>query len=270
MAKSFTSTLLGIALGEGAISSLDDPITKYIPELLKRDERFANINIKDLLMMSSGIRYNEDAPDNDNDITYLSLNLRRSALENTVIIDPPGRYFLYNNYHPLLIGMILERATGRSVTHYLQEKLWDPLDMEFSGSWSTDSKEDAFEKMESGINTRSIDFAKLGRLFLNYGRWNGKQIVSEHWVEEATQPEEKPSSYYEDDPWFVSNGRYYKYFWWGAKRPGGRNDFAAIGNKGQYIYISPQKNLIIVRNGIDYGISSDVWLRLFYEFASII
>jgi CubicO group peptidase (beta-lactamase class C family) len=122
--------------------------------------------------------------------------------------------------------------------------------------------------MESGINARAIDFAKFGRLFLNHGRWEGKQIVSEGWVEQATQPEEKPSAYYHDDPFFVIQGHYYKYFWWGSKRPAGKSDFYGVGNKGQYVYVCPQKNLVIVRNGIDFGLPSVAWVRLFYDFAS--
>jgi CubicO group peptidase (beta-lactamase class C family) len=268
VAKSFASTLVGIAIDEGRIGSVSDPITKYIPELGKRDARFTRITIRDLLLMSSGVRYEEDAPYYDNRITYLEPDLRKAALEKTQIVDIPGKYWLYNNYHPLLIGMILERVTGKTVAEYLQEKLWSPLGMEYPGSWSIDSEKDSFEKMESGINARAIDFAKFGRLFLNQGHWQGKQIVSEAWVEQATQPEEKPSSYYQDDPFFVAQGHYYKYFWWGSKRPTGRNDFYGAGNKGQYVYVSPQKNLIIVRNGIDFGLPSAQWVRLFYDFAS--
>jgi CubicO group peptidase (beta-lactamase class C family) len=87
---------------------------------------------------------------------------RKISLENTHIIDPPGQYFLYNKYHPQLLGMILERATGMSVTNYLQTRIWDPLGMEFGGSWSTDSEAFDFEKMETGVNARAIDFAKFG------------------------------------------------------------------------------------------------------------
>jgi len=122
-------------------------------------------------------------------------------------------------------------------------------------------------KDDALINARSIDFAKFGRLMLNNGQWEGKQIVSQAWVEQATQPEEKPSSYYGDDPFFVSLGHYYKYFWWGDQRPGGMSDFHAVGNKGQYIYVSPQKRVIIVRNGFDFGIPSSRWARLFYQLA---
>jgi CubicO group peptidase (beta-lactamase class C family) len=268
VAKSFDSTLVGIAIDEGLIGGVSDPITKYIPELAKRDERFGRITIKDLLSMASGIRYEDNEPHYDNRVTYLAPDLRKAALNDTVIVDPPGKRWVYNNYHPLLIGMILERVTGKSVTAYLQEKLWDALGMEYGGSWSINNGHDGLEKMESGINGRTIDFAKFGRLMLNDGRWEGKQVVTAAWVEQATQPEEKPSSYYEDDPFFVSQGHYYKYFWWGDKRPGGKSDFHGVGNKGQYIYISPQKNLIIVRNGIDFGLPSSRWVRLFHDFAS--
>jgi CubicO group peptidase (beta-lactamase class C family) len=267
MAKSFDSTLVGIAIDEGKMGSVHDPVTKYLPELSRRDPRFAQITIRDLLLMSSGIRYDEDPPYRDNDVTYQATDLRKAAMDKTAIVDAPGKHWLYNNYHPLLLGMILERVTGMSVTAYLQEKLWEPLGMEYPGSWSINGDNDGLEKMESGINARTIDFAKFGRLMLNHGQWEGKQIVSQAWVEQATQPEERPSSYYGDDPFFVSLGHYYKYFWWGDRRPGGKSDFHAVGNKGQYIYISPQKRVIIVRNGFDFGIPSSRWARLFYQLA---
>ena len=267
-AKSFDSTLVGIAIDEGLIGGVSDPVTKYLPELAKRDERFSRITIRDLLGMASGIRYEANEPYYDNRVTYLAPDLRAAALGETAIVDPPGTRWVYNNYHPLLIGMILERVTGKSVTEYLQEKLWDSIGMEYPGSWSINREQDGLEKMESGINARSMDFARFGRLMLNDGRWEGKQIVTAAWVEQATQPEDKPSSFYEDDPFFVSEGHYYKYFWWGDRRPGGKSDFHAQGNKGQYIYISPQKKLIIVRNGIDIGLPPSRWVRLFYDFAS--
>jgi len=139
IAKSFTSALIGIAISEGQIHSVDDPITDYLPELAERDPAFKNITIRNLLMMSSGIRY-EEFPfvTGDNTKTYWYPNLRQLALEDTQIAGPPGEKFLYNNYHPLLLGLILERATGTSVTNYLQEKIWDPVGMQYPGSWSLD------------------------------------------------------------------------------------------------------------------------------------
>lgn len=268
VAKSFDSTLVGIAIDEGLISGVSDPITKYLPELAKRDARFAQVTIKDLLAMSSGLRYEEDAPRHDDWLTYLYPDLRELALQKTEIVEGPAKHWLYNNYNPLLIGMILERVTGKSVTQYLQEKLWSPLGMEYPGSWSINTETTGLEKMESGINARAIDFAKFGGLILHEGRWQGKQIVSANWITLATQPEEKSDEYYDHSPFFVAQGHYYKYFWWGCKRTNGKSDFYGIGNKGQYIYISPQKNLVIVRNGIDYGLPSTRWVSLFYDFAT--
>jgi CubicO group peptidase (beta-lactamase class C family) len=215
--------------------------------------------------MASGIRYHEGDPDNDDDITYHAADLHKAALEKTVIVDDPGRHWHYNNYHPLLLGLILERVTGKHVTAYLQEKLWTPIGMEYAGSWSVNGDKNGVEKLESGINGRAIDFAKFGRLLLNDGRWEGKQILSEGWVRQATQPDVKSSSYYNDNTFFTSLGHYYSYFWWGSKRDGGKSDFSAVGNKGQYIYVSPQKKIIILRNGFAYGISTSQWLRLFYQ-----
>jgi len=110
----------------------------------------------------------------------------RSHWTTPRIVDPPALYFQYNKYHPQLLGMILERTTGMSVTEYTQTRLWDPLGMEFGGAWALDSEGSGFEKMEAGLNARAIDYAKLGRLFLEDGNWNGVQVISSEWVEEST------------------------------------------------------------------------------------
>lgn len=266
-AKSFTSALIGIAIAEGHIQSVNDPITEYLPELKERDPAFAAITIRDLLMMSSGIRYSEPP---DNATTYYYPDLRSLALETTRIIDAPGNTFHYNNFHPLLLGLILERATGTTVAGYLEEKIWKQVGMEFSGSWSLD--EHGFEKMESGINARAIDFAKFGRLFLNQGDWDGTQVIPAAWVADSTQADATLdyASYYYDDFVFADGRGFYKYMWWGMQRQGQQDDFSAIGNKGQFIYISPEKNLIILRYGETYGDYGDAqgWVELFYDFAS--
>ena len=273
MAKSFTSALIGIAIQEGSIKSVDDSITTYLPELAKRDPRFTEITIRDLLLMSSGLEYQEFRPllfNSDDILTSYYPDQRKIALENTQIIDRSGQHFQYNKYHPQLLGMILERTTGMSVATYLQTRIWDKLGMEFAGSWSVDSKTSDFEKMETGVNARAIDFAKLGVLFLNGGRWQGHQVISEAWVHESTQPL-LPKNYADYYPkWFTTlpGQGYYKYMWWGMTRPEASYDFTAYGNKGQFIYVSPQKNLVIVRNGIEYGIPMEAWLTLFYQFAS--
>jgi len=274
VAKSFTSALIGIAIDEGYINSVDDPITNYLPELAVRDPRFENITIRDLLRMSSGLEYKENrfpGLNGDDALTTYYPDQRQLALQNTKIIDPPGKYFLYNKYHPQLLGMILERTTGSSVTKYLQRKIWDPIGMEFGGSWSVDSESSDFEKMETGVNACAIDFAKFGQLFLNGGAWSGRQVISQAWMAESTQPylPSDYSAYYPAD-WFsgLPEQGYYQYMWWGVAKEPGSYDFVAAGDRGQFIYVSPLNSLVIVRNGMDYGISFDAWFDLFYRFAN--
>jgi CubicO group peptidase (beta-lactamase class C family) len=274
-AKSFGSTLIGIAIDEGFIGSVDDPITDYLPELTDRDSRFAEITIRDLLNMASGLDYQEmrwALFNGDDPLTTYYTNQREIALENTEIIDPSGEYFLYNKYHPQLLGLILERSTGMSVTEYTQTRLWDPLGMEFSGAWALDSVNSGFEKMEAGLNARAIDYAKLGRLFLDDGNWDGKQVVSADWVHGSVSldPANDRSDYYPND-WgqeiYSDGSGYYNYMWYGRLRDGKPSDFAAEGDHGQFIYVSPAHHLIIVRNGTSYGESSSQWMDAFYAVA---
>ncbi|HEY6712483.1 MAG TPA: serine hydrolase [Rubrobacter sp.] len=261
MAKSFASALVGIAIDEGHIKSVDEPITNYLPELLKKDKRFKSISIRNLLTMSSGIKYEEGATlpwseAADDTKTYYSTDLRELAL-NSQIEGKAGQYFEYNNYNPLLVGMILERATGMHVAGYLQEKLWKPMGMEADGSWSLDSKRDGFEKMESGVNARARDFARFGILFAKEGNWRGKQLISRGWVQESTRPDTSM------DP-----SQDYQYFWW-VNTPEGKNHFSAQGNYGQYIYVAPEKDLVIVRLGKEEGEKGyGYWTDLFDELST--
>jgi CubicO group peptidase (beta-lactamase class C family) len=263
MAKSFASALVGIAIDEGHINSVNEPITNYIPELLEKDERFESITIRHLLTMSSGIKYEEggDLPwseEADDTKTYYATDLRKLALENSRIEGEPGEYFEYNNYNPLLIGMILERATGMSVSRYLQQKLWKPMGMEADGSWSLDSTENGFEKMESGVNARARDFARFGMLFAEEGNWEGRQLISRGWVEESTRADTST------DP-----SQDYQYFWWVNTPEGESYHFSARGNYGQYIYVAPEKDLVIVRLGKEEGEQGyDYWIYLFEELAT--
>jgi CubicO group peptidase (beta-lactamase class C family) len=261
IAKSFDSALIGIAIEEGYIKSAEEPITDYIPELAERDPRFIDIQIRHLLMQSSGLRYDDKKPFSmgDGSLTYSFDDLRHLALNETEVIEPAGVNFVYNNYNPLLLGMILERATGRPVTTYLQEKIWTPIGMEFGGSWSLDSEEAGFEKMESGLNARAVDFVKLGRLYLNGGNWDGKQIVPSEWVAASTQ----------DNGLLQELPLYYGYMWWGKRCDPASHDFFALGNLGQFVYVSSAKNLILVRNGERYGLQGEVeeWAEIFCQFS---
>ena len=262
MAKSFASALVGIAIDEGHIKSVNEPTTNYIPELLEKDKRFKSITIRDLLTMSSGIKYEEggDLPwseEADDTKTYYATDLRELALENCQIEGEPGQYFEYNNYNPLLVGLILERATRMHVSRYLQEKLWKPMGMEADGSWSLDSTSSGFEKMESGVNARARDFARFGMLFAKEGNWEGKQLISRAWVEESTRPDAST------DPSLD-----YQYFWW-VDTPDGENHFSARGNYGQYMYVAPEKDLVIVRLGKEEGERGyGYWIDLFEDLST--
>jgi CubicO group peptidase (beta-lactamase class C family) len=259
VAKSILSTAIGIALDEGRIGSIDDPVTDYVPELLARDRRFARITLRDLLSMSSGLRYDEPAvpvPWGDAVTTYYGVDLRRAALEDTAIEEPPGTEFHYNNYNPLLLGLVLERATGTSVSDFMATKLWQPLGAEADATWSLDSERSGFEKMESGINATAVDYARFGLLFLHDGKWNGRRIVSKAWVRAATRagPAIGPAYYYG-----------YRYFWWtDVERPG---RFYAFGKYGQYVYVAPDVDAVVVRLGRDWGVGNVTWLATLREVA---
>jgi CubicO group peptidase (beta-lactamase class C family) len=250
VAKSFASTLVGIAIGEGLIGSVDDPIVHYLPELKGRG--LEGVKIRHLLSMTSGLRYDGSGqggmPWQDDARTYYDPDLRRLALTVQPAVEPGARW-QYNNYHPLLIGLILERATGRSVSAYLSEKLWQPLGMEAPGSWSLDSRHDAFEKMESGLNGRAVDFARFGRLFLRGGVWQEQALVPRTWVATATRP-------LPDSP-----VQHYGYLWWiDSARPG---RFFAAGNFGQFIYVAPDRDAVVLRFGERYGgIDSQTWVGI--------
>ena len=241
--KSMVSTVVGMAISDGSISSLDDAITKYVPELLDNDPRFGEITLRHLITMTSGISYNEDdyGVFGDQINTYYSTNLRKSAITKTKISEKPGVSWNYNNYNPQLLGLAVERATGKSFSDYMSEKVWAPMGAEADASWSMDSFYNGFEKMESGLNARPIDFARFGLMFANGGAVNGKQVVPQQWVKEATASTG------------VSIGRHdsleqnYNFLWWVYPN----NRFAAQGKLGQYIFISPDKETVIVRLGRD-------------------
>ncbi|HEY2959066.1 MAG TPA: serine hydrolase [Actinomycetota bacterium] len=255
VAKSFVSTLVGIAIDERLIGSVTDPVTRYLPELAARDQRFARITLRDLLTMSSGIRYWETDlpwPWADDTFTYYGVNLREIALDRTVIERPPGKVWHYNNYHPLLLGMVLERATGMPVSDYMASRLWQPLGAEGDASWNLDSERSGFEKMESGLNATPVDFARFGLLALHQGTWNGHRIVSKEWIRAATAADTST------DP-----ARHYQYFWWvDTQRPG---RLYALGNYGQYIYVAPDADAVVVRFGRDWGVDNRTWLATFRD-----
>jgi CubicO group peptidase (beta-lactamase class C family) len=241
--KSMVSTVVGMAISDGSISSIDDAITKYVPELLDNDPRFGEITLRHLITMTSGISYDEDdfGAFGDQINTYYGTNLRKSAITKTKISEKPGVRWNYNNYNPQLLGLAVERATGKSFSDYMSEKIWAPMGAEADASWSMDSFYNGFEKMESGLNARPIDFARFGLMFANGGAVNGKQVVPQQWVKEATASTGVRIGRDE------SVEQNYNYLWWVYPN----NRFAAQGKLGQYIFISPDEKTVIVRLGRD-------------------
>ncbi|TGK17634.1 serine hydrolase domain-containing protein [Leptospira kmetyi] len=254
VSKSIVSTLIGIAIEEGKIRSVDDPVIEYIPEL--KNKGLDSLTIRDLLLMSSGIDYQriEDTfflfiPFSPDIQTFYGNDLRGIVSTLKAGKNPIGASFNYNDYYPILEGIILERATNMSVSLYTQKKIWEPMGMEFDSFWTLDSEEKGFERTLVGFKASAVDLARFGLLFLHRGNWNGKKILSERWVQEATSPNPQDSREWKVFPFWPKLGGFYKYHWWGLKNSDQSYDFMARGNLGQLIYVSPSTRTVIVRLG---------------------
>ncbi|MGC2493482.1 serine hydrolase domain-containing protein [Candidatus Binatus sp.] len=266
VSKSVASALVGIAIAEGYIKSLDDPITNYLPEL--KDQGFSAITIRNLLTMGSGIQYRIGFfPWDEFVLAGYYPNLRQLLLSDLKIMEPPGQSFHYNNFNVELLGLILERTTHRSASQYLQEKIWEPIGMEYPATWSIDSDQDGFELTPILLNARAIDLAKFGRLYLNNGNWDGKQIVPENWVAESTVRDPNDHRPWETFSRWQDNGGYYKYLWWGVSQ--GKSDYSyiGIGTYGQFIFVSPKTKVVIVRTADKDGIDPPYWREVFQHIA---
>jgi CubicO group peptidase (beta-lactamase class C family) len=237
MAKSYTSALIGAALSDGFIKSVEEPITNYLIELKGR-KGFDKISIRHLLQMTSGIKSSESYynPLGQAAKLYYGRNLR-GYLSRLKIDYAPATKFAYRSVNTQLLGLIVERATKKSVTDYMNEKIWSHLGAEYEASWSIDKKNNGLEKTFCCINAKARDFAKFGRLFLHDGQWNGQQLLSKQWITESTTSTQKEGAV-----------GYYGYQWWISQK-----GFYADGLHGQFIYVNRAKNLIIVRLGKSEG-----------------
>lgn len=226
--KSFISALVGIAIDEGKLA-LTDPVTQYLPEL-KDKEGFGQVTIRDLLNHTSQIKESLWTVAR----IYYGRNAGR-AYRKLSLTEHEGTRQSYGNINSQLLGSVLTKATGQSCSAYLQEKLWIPLAMESDAFWSLDHK-DGQEKSFCCLNATARDFAKLGRLYLHGGNWEGKQIISESWIDQTLARDTTGGS---------SWG--YNFSWYqGLERYG---DFYALGLYKQFIYVDPEKQLVIVRLG---------------------
>ena len=247
MAKSFTSALLGIALAEGKIASLDDPIRKYLPELTSKT--FDGVSVKHVLQMSSGMRFNETYTDPQADInTMIAMVPPMTYLEyiNTLGRDhPPGTFNHYASINTQLLGILLVRVSGESLSGYMTSRLWHPMGMEHKGLWTLDDQ--GFELAMGGLAASTRDYAKLGLLYLNKGKRGETRILPEGWAEESVTPDE-PHLMPGENP-KSSNVSGYMYQWWTPRDWDG--DFLARGIWGQNIYVHPGNRVVIVKLAAD-------------------
>lgn len=235
VAKAFISGMVGIAISEGTIESVNTSIVKYLPELA--NQGFESVTIDHLLDHTSGIHYKETKNHVGGNLEFYWGKSLSKDIFNIHPIFPAGEHFEYSNINTQLLGIILQRTSGMTVSSYLQEKLWKPLGMEYPASWSLSSANpDGMEKAFCCMNARTIDFAKYGRLYLHNGNWNGKQIIPESWIKQTLNSSKT-----------AGQRLTYHYNWGiGPKKYG---SFYAIGLYGQFIYVYPEKNVIIVRFG---------------------
>lgn len=254
MVKPMMSTLIGIAVEEGKIKSINDSITDYLPEF-KSKPGFDKITVKNLLEHTSGIKFSDQEFNivSDNAEFYWGHDLRKEITALT-IKTAPNKEFHYSSANTQLLALIIERVTNKPVSNYLETKIWKPLGMEAPAYWSLDKEgDDSMEKAFCCLQARTVDFGKFGRLYLNKGNWEGNQIVSKEWVEQSTH----------SDP--SNNNRHYYNNNWGIG-PLKYDSFYAVGLYGQYLYLYPEKNIQIIRFG-DSSLSynPNYWQDIFIQ-----
>jgi len=246
VAKSFISALIGIAVDEGAIRSLEEPIDAYVSAL--KCSGYAGVRIKDILQMSSGTRWNENYSDPNSEVHALAKALGPGGSLDSFVSTrvnelKPGSLCRYNSADTQALGMLLAAATGSSIASYMREKLSEPLGMESPSYWLVDSK--GREMAFAGLNLTARDFAKLGELYRNGGYSDDRQIVPTKWVEASTRvdgPHVAPGKL-TDGVDILPFG--YGYQWW--LLPGDRGAFAGMGIYNQFVFVDPSAGVVIVK-----------------------
>lgn len=239
MAKTFVSILVGIAIDEKKISSVDQPVSDFIDEF--KTENKAKLTIRHLLTMSSGIDFDEDYlnPLAYPAKAYYGTDITKLTLQYKVKKEP-GKIFEYLSGNTELLGLVLQKAVGKPISEYASEKLWIPLGASRNAYWSLDH-ENGMEKAYCCFNSNARDFARFGSLYLHHGNWYGNQLVSEDYVKQSIMPA----------PLLDENNKpnnKYGYSWWLLNYQG-LDIFYARGILGQYVVVIPAKNLIVVRLG---------------------
>lgn len=240
MAKSIVGLLIGCAIDDGKIKSVDQKAADFLPHL--KTQWGEKLTIKDLLTMSSASSWDESYSSATSITTkaYYGKNLNK-LMESITIESEPGVTFEYESGNTQLLAMILEKATGQYIAQYTSEKLWQPLGAEHDALWSLDY-DGGIEKAYCCFNTNARDFARLGLLILHHGMVNGRQIIPAAYINETITP----ANYLKD-----KNGAavdYYGYHWW-LLNYNGMTMPVARGILGQYIIVIPKHNAIVVRLG---------------------
>jgi CubicO group peptidase (beta-lactamase class C family) len=239
MAKTFVSILTGMALDEGKIKSVDQPVGDFLPEF--KEGTNSKLTIRHLLTMSSGINFDEDYV---NPLAYPAQAYYGSDLKKLTygykVTAEPGKEFIYLSGNTELLSFVLEKATGKTLSEYASEKLWKPLGAKNNAFWSLDHK-DGSEKAYCCFNSNAPDFARIGKLYLDSGKWNGQQLISSQYVLNSVTPADLLSGSAKNDE--------YGYSWWLLPDYKGHRIFYARGILGQYIICIPDQKMVVVRLG---------------------
>lgn len=253
ISKSMVSAALGLAILDGRIGGPEDPANRYLDW-----KKLAGIQLEHLLNMSAGFAYTDATfPWTDNVRLYYTPALREEARKFRMEAEP-GTRFRYNNYGPLIIGMMVEQAAGMPVSRYFQDRIWSRIGAETDASWSVNSVVDGLESMGSGFNSTAIDLAKIGRLYLREGDWDGERILPAEWVRSSIAPNAEPGAGFYPR-YFGVQGISYRHFWWSQKVEEDGWAFYASGHLGQLLYVYPKKRLIMVRCGKRRGDIDGGW-----------
>jgi CubicO group peptidase (beta-lactamase class C family) len=242
MGKSFMSTLIGIAIDKGDIKNVNQSVCEFIPEFCSEGKE--KITIKHLLTMSSGLDWNEGYSSLTSAVTQLYYDTDLPGQMYQIdVATAPGVEWNYMSCNTQILGMILMKATGESISSFASENLWQKIGAEYDAFWSLD-EEDGIEKVYCCWYSNARDFARLGKLYMQDGSWNGNRVLSEGYVHDAITPA--------DIDFSTMPKTRYGYQWWLTNRKGYKI-FYARGILGQYIISIPKLNIIIVRLGHERG-----------------
>ena len=243
MAKSWVSTLIGVAIKEGKIKHVNQQVCDFLPEFC--EGRNAELTIKDLLTMSSGLNWTEDYynPIGQTAEAYYGGDLKGLVM-GLKVVETPGKAFKYHSSCTQLLTFILETATKKTISEYASKKLWKPMGAKHPALWNTDIEE-GDEKGFCCINSNARDFARLGKLFIHQGNWNGTQILDSSYVNNATSVADLL------DKDGNKNVNYGYQFWLSNYK--GLDIYYARGLWGQYVICIPENNMIVVRLGRKFG-----------------